>query len=231
MSEAQVVAKPAVPSVRLGATRLLRREVRRTIRYSQFVARAKLVLPLTAGALILAVAAWPTLSASVQRLKTGLPKLDASQLSDARMFNPRYTGLDRDNRPYTVTADAARENGTNAADANGIIALEGPKADILTKEGAWIVVAGKTGLYQPNAHLLDLFGNVTLLHDKGYRFKTASARVDVDAGTAEGHEHITGDGTSGTVEGEGFRVLNKGDTVIFTGKSKLVMNSAHGDGN
>jgi lipopolysaccharide export system protein LptC len=200
-----------------------------TVRYSRFVGRAKLILPSVAGALILAVAIWPYLPMSLEKLKPFFLKLDIAQLRDQKMINPRYTGLDKDRRPFSVTADAGRQNGTDGDD--NLVALDGPKADILTKEGAWVVVTGDTGIYQAQTHFLDLFGHVTLFHDKGYEFKTSSARVDLDSSTAEGHEPITGDGPSGTVSGEGFRVLQKGDIVIFTGKNHLVLDRIHDDGN
>jgi lipopolysaccharide export system protein LptC len=202
-----------------------------TVRYSRFVGRAKVILPSVAGALIVAVAMWPYLPLSLEKLKPFFLKLDIAQLRDQKMINPRYTGVDKDRRPFTVTADAGRQNSSDANGDDNLVALDGPKADILTKEGAWVVVTGDTGIYQAQTHFLDLFGHVTLFHDKGYEFKTSSARVDLDTSTAEGHEPITGDGPSGTVSGEGFRVLQKGDIVIFTGKNHLVLDRIHDDGN
>jgi lipopolysaccharide export system protein LptC len=213
----------------LGSRRTLL-ERGQTLRYSRFVGRAKLILPSVAGALIVAVAVWPYLSVSFERLKPVFLKLDFAQLRDQKMINPRYSGVDKDKRPFTVSADAGRRSATDASGDDDLVALDGPKADILTKEGAWVVVAGDTGIYQAQTHFLDLFGHVTLFHDKGYEFKTSSARVDLDSGTAEGHEPIAGDGPSGTVSGEGFRVLQKGDIVIFTGKNHLVLDHIHGDG-
>jgi lipopolysaccharide export system protein LptC len=200
-----------------------------SLRYSRFVGLARLILPITAGLMILALAAWPYLSSGLDRLKAGFPRLDASQIRDLRMVNPRYTGLDKDNRPFTVSADAAREL-SHSDNGDDLVALEIPKSDILSKEGAWIVMTGDTGIYQPQAHFLDLFGKVTLFHDKGYQFHTSSARVDLASGAAEGHEPITGDGPSGTLAGEGFRILDKGDIIVMTGRSKLVMNGAHPGG-
>jgi lipopolysaccharide export system protein LptC len=201
----------------------------RSIRYSQFVARAKLTMPVAAGAIILLVGAWPTLMSGVDKLVTHLPHIDLNLIRDLRMVSPRYTGLDKNGRPFTITADAAREQGVNTGTAESLIALDGPKADILTREGAWIVASGKTGIYQPDTHLLDLSGDVVLFHDKGYRLKTATARVDLEAGSAEGHEPVTGDGPSATLKGEGFRALQKGDVLQVLGKSELVMAGAHSD--
>jgi len=214
----------------LGSRRILL-ERSYTIRYSRFVGWAKLILPTVAGGLIVALAAWPYLSVNIERFKKVFPKIDIAQLRDQKMINPRYSGVDKDKRPFTVSADAGRQNGGDTADSANLVALDGPKADILTKEGAWVVATGDTGIYQAETHFLDMFGHVTLFHDKGYEFKTTSARVDLDSGTAEGHEAITGEGPSGTVSGEGFRVLQKGDIVIFTGKNHLVLDHVHGDGN
>jgi len=214
---------------RLGAQRLLTLERGRTQRYSRLVGWAKFLLPSAAGFLILILAAWPYLSTSVARLRTLFPKLDSAQIRDLRMINPRYNGVDKEHRPYTVTADSARQNGIGSGNGDDLVALEGPKADLLTKEGNWMVVTGDTGIYQPETHFLDLFGHVTMFHKNGYVFRTTSARVDLDSGTAEGHEPITGDGPSGTIVGDGFRILQRGDTVVFTGKSHLLLNSTHGD--
>jgi lipopolysaccharide export system protein LptC len=219
---------PAGTAARSGM-RLLAHERLRSVRYSRLVARAKLTMPLTAGAIILLVGAWPTLMAGFDRFVTHLPRLDASLIRDLRMLSPRYTGLDKDGRPFTITADAAREQGVNTGTAESLVALDGPKADILTKEGAWIVASGRTGIYQPQSHYLDLSGDVVMLHDKGYRLNTATARVDLDAGAAEGHDPVTGGGPSATLKGEGFRVLNKGDVLQVLGKSELVMAGAHND--
>ena len=213
------------PTIGLGARRSSGQIQRHAIRYSRFVGWAKLVLPLGAGGLLLVLAAWPYLSNGFDRLRLVFPKLDQAQVRDLRMLNPRFSGVDKEKRPFTLTADTARQNPEN----NDLVGLEVPKADIMTKEGAWVVVTGKTGIYQPDSHFLDLFGDVTLFHDKGYQFHTQQARVDLNAGSAEGNQHIDGDGPAGTITGEGFRILKKGETVLFTGKSKLVMNAATGE--
>jgi Lipopolysaccharide-assembly, LptC-related len=78
-------------------------------------------------------------------------------------------------------------------------------------------------MYQSQAQLLDLFDDVLLLHENGTRFVTKSAHVDVSASTAEGHDPVTGHGPSGDVTGQGFRIRDKGDTIIFTGRSNLLL--------
>ena len=213
------------PPIGLGARRSSGQIQRHAIRYSRFVGWAKLVLPLGAGGLLLVLAAWPYISSGFDRLRLVFPKLDQAQVRYLRMVNPRFSGVDKEKRPFTLTADTARQNPEN----DNLVGLEVPKADIMTKEGAWVVVTSKTGIYQPDNHLLDMFGDVTLFHDKGYEFHTQHARVDLDAGTSEGDDPVDGAGPAGTIVGQGFRILKKGETVLFTGKSKLVMNAANSE--
>ena len=84
-----------------------------------------------------------------------------------------------------------------------------------------------TAIYQSQAQRLDLSDDVTLFHENGTRFVTKSAHVDVSANTADGHDPVAGDGPSGNIVAEGFRILDKGDTIIFTGKSDLLLKGAN----
>ena len=101
------------------------------------------------------------------------------------------------------------------------MSLEGPKADLTQTNGTWLVLSGDTGVYLSQGQLLDLFGNVKLFHDRGYELTTDTAHIDMAAGTAEGHDPVQGQGVFGHVESEGFRLLDHGQIVIFTGNAKL----------
>jgi lipopolysaccharide export system protein LptC len=185
--------------------------------YSRFVGLAKRILPAVAVALLVLVAAWPRLEPLIKNVHLLPPQIDLREARDLRMVEAHYSGIDRQNRPFVVTAEVARQNPT----ANDIISLEEPKADLTTANGGWIKVTAYTGVYQPQAQLLDLFGNVQLFQHKGNQFRTDSAHVDTANGTAEGHEPIEGEGPFGHVSGQGFRILDRGDTIIFTGRSHL----------
>src|SRR5262249_1407749 len=87
-------------------------------------------------------------------------------------------------------------------------------------------VTSDTGVYQSQAQLLDLFGNVTVIHENGTRLITKTARVDVGHNAAEGNDPVEGHGPSGDIKSQGFRIYDKGDDVLFTGKSDLMLNGA-----
>jgi lipopolysaccharide export system protein LptC len=186
--------------------------------YSRFVGLAKRVLPGVALTLLVLIAIWPRLQTELQRrVNFVLPRLDPREALDLRMVSPRYAGIDRQNRPFVITAEVARQ----ANNTDDLISLEGPKGDLTNENGSWLEMTSYTGLYQQQAQLLDLFGNVELFQDRGNEFRSDSAHIDVANGTAEGNEPVEGQGPFGHVTGEGFRIRDHGDVITFTGKSHL----------
>lgn len=187
-------------------------------RYSRFVAMAKRLLPLLAAGLMILVAVWPRLDIRLDHL--GLVRTDPRLAHDLRMLRTRYSGVDRDNRPFVLTADAAEQLSN---DINDLIGLEGPKADMTTARGGWFEASAYTGTYQPQSKQLDLFGEVALYGDRGDEFHSDSAQVDLVHSTAAGDERVTGQGPFGHVVADGFRVFDRGATIIFTGHANLVL--------
>jgi lipopolysaccharide export system protein LptC len=196
-----------------------RRRAAPGIGYSRFVALAKRVLPAIAVGLLLLIAVWPRFVTMFERMRFRAPPIDLSEARDLRMVSVRYTGIDRENRPFVVTADVARQT----PKVDDLISLDNPKADMKTASGGWIELGAYTGIYQPQPQLLDLFGDVALYQDKGNEFHSDSARVDMAKGTAEGSDSVTGQGPFGTVVAQGYRILDRGDIVIFTGRTHLVI--------
>jgi lipopolysaccharide export system protein LptC len=188
-------------------------------RYSRRVALLKRVLPAVGGMLLLLVAVWPRLVPLLESVRLGLPAIDLREARELKMVNPRYAGIDRLNRPYVVTSAIGRQ----VPSRDDLMALERPRAEITLRRGATVVVTAATGVYQSQAQLLDLFTDVNLIHENGTRFRTQNAHVDVSRNTADGHDPVDGHGPSGDITAQGFRVLEKGDTIIFTGKSNLLL--------
>ncbi len=188
-------------------------------RYSRFVQFTKLALPALALGLVLLLAAWPRVEGAFESVRMRVPRIDLSDASDLHMVKARYSGIDRENRPFVITADIARQK----PNLDDLITLERPKGDLTTQSGNWLELSGDTGFYQPQPQLLDLFGNVSLYQDKGNEFHSTSAHLDMNAGTAVGDDPVTGQGPFGTVAAQGFRILNRGDIIFFTGHARLDM--------
>lgn len=188
-------------------------------RHSRGVALLKRVLPVIGAALLLLVAAWPRIAPLLESVRLAVSAIDVREARELKMMNPRYAGTDRLNRPYVVTAAVGRQV-PNRAD---LMSLEKPRAEMIVHGGATVVLTAATGIYQSQSQLLDLFGGVTLTHQNGTSFVTRQAHANVADNTADGHDPVEGHGPSGDIWGEGFRVLDKGDTIIFTGRSHAIL--------
>jgi lipopolysaccharide export system protein LptC len=193
-----------------------------TDRYSRRVRFLKRMLPAIGLTLLLLVAVWPRLHPLLQQVRLGFNGIDMREARELRMVNPRYAGLDRYGRPYVVAAAVGRQ----APDRNEVMALEQPKAVMTVHGGASVAVTAATGIYQSQAQLLDLFDDVNLIHENGTRFVTQRAHINLSDNTAEGHEPIEGHGPSGDIKGEGFQIVEKGDTIIVAGRSNLLLKGA-----
>jgi lipopolysaccharide export system protein LptC len=190
--------------------------------YSRRVALLKRILPVIGVTLLLLIAIWPRLAPLWERLRMSFPAIDLRDARELQMLNPRYAGVDRQGRPFVVTAASGRQ----IPDRQELMSLQMPRADIKTHSGADVVVTAVTGVYQAQAQLLDLFGDVTVVHQNGTRFVTQSARVNAAVNTAQGDDPVEGHGPSGDLKAQGFRILDQGGTVFFTGRSDMVLKGA-----
>jgi len=135
------------------------------------------------------------------------------------MVNPRFLSADNDSQNYSITADLAK----NLLKENATVQLEMPKADISLDDGTWLVLTAETGLLVREKKALDLTGAVNVFHDSGYEFRTKSARVDLDKGVASGKNPVRGQGPFGEIEGEGFTLDKERKSILFTGKSRVII--------
>lgn len=208
---ATAAAGDDLPPLRDGSARAhQRREVRRASRiYSRFVTLMKVTLPLTALAMLALVAAWPTL--------TELPRprivADKGQLE---MINPRFYAADEQNQPYSITATRADQSN----EFPGLVALDKPEAEMTEAGGTWVTIRSDRGWYDRNSGMLRMVGSVHVLRDDGSEFTTDEAFSEVDKGTAWGDRPVVGQGPQGEINAAGFRMADRGKSVVFVNQSK-----------
>ncbi len=188
-------------------------------RYSIFVGFMKVLLPALAAALMLLVVAWPQFTIDDGSFRLSVSKLAPDQAYSLTMLNARFDGLDEKDRPYMLTADMA----TQLDGDKDLVELELPKADITLEDGTWLALTARSGKYRQQRRILDLVGSVSLFHDQGFELRTEAARVDLTKGVAEGVQPVQGHGSVGFIEAEGFRVLDRGARIIFTGKAHMIL--------
>ena len=208
----EVGRRPASPLHGLGW-----RRGRTVDRYSRRVALLKRVLPAIGLTLLLLVAAWPRLVPLWESVRLSLPTIDLREARELKMLNPRYAGLDREGRPFVLTAEVGRQ----VPDRNDLMSLDRPEADLTLRPGTVVALSSATALYQTQAQLLDLFDDVVMVHSNGTRFVTRRAHADLAANIADGHDPVKGHGPSGDIAAQGFRIADKGESIVFIGPAQL----------
>jgi len=188
--------------------------------HTRRVAVLKRVLPMIGVSLLLLIAAWPRLVPLWERIRISFPAIDLRDARELRMVNPHYSGIDREGRPFVVTADSGRQ----IPDRQDLVSLQAPVAEIKLRSGAQVRATAISGIYQSHASVIDLFGDVTVTHQDGTRFVTPTARVNTAQSAAEGNDPVAGHGPAGEIKAQGFRIIDKGDTIIFTGRSDMLLN-------
>jgi lipopolysaccharide export system protein LptC len=196
------------------------RDRRRQVRdYSRFVTALKFVLPVLAAGLIVLLAVWSQIRIEDGRFRIGTANIAPTDIDKLSMINPRFQGIDEQNRPYTVTAAEASQVKGN----DDLIDLVRPQADITMDDGNWISVSADSGRYQRSTRHLELDGQVSLYQDQGYELHVESIAVDFDRGNAVSQTMVTGQGPAGELSGEGLQIHDRGAVIQLTGKSRVLL--------
>jgi lipopolysaccharide export system protein LptC len=180
---------------------------------------AKWVLPLIAVVLLVSIAAWPEFEHLTGQARLTVGNL-SGEIEGGKLIDARYNGIDDRGRPYTVTAATARQ-----LDADRI-GLTMPKGDLTLENGTWLMLTAREGTFVQRANQLDLIKDVTLYRDDGTTLHTNSATIDVKEGAASGNEPVRVEGPFGTLDAQGFTVMDKGAAIDFAGPAHVLLNGS-----
>jgi lipopolysaccharide export system protein LptC len=193
---------------------------RRLRRRGRAVRIAKYALPVFALALLSSIAAWPEISRTIERGRVTWHRLTMVEGNGA-MRNPHYRGYDAQNQPYMISAESADRAGPERYN------LRAPRGDLTLHNGTWLQVQARTGVYVQKSDQLDLAQDVTLYRQDGTILFTQAATADMKLGVVTSGLYTHVEGPFGTLDAEGFTLLDRGAIVQFHGPAKLVMNGAH----
>jgi lipopolysaccharide export system protein LptC len=184
---------------------------RAVARHSRVVRRARMAMTLTALAVAATLLVWPLFRQEPPKTKPG-PQEGTLQLTGAR-----YLGVDAAHRPFEVRAEQALR-----AEGDGMAAdLAGLEAHISLKDAQWINIKATQGHYDQDRKILNLEGAISVYHSGGTELRTQAANIDVERKVGWGDRPVIAQGRMGYLEAEGFRLLNEGDAILFTGKARL----------
>ena len=198
------------------------------------VALAKRLLPTLAFLLLASVALWPEINRTTDRARSTFEKMSATATQAMHMRSPHYRGIDQSGEPYTVTAAEAGE----PEDGKYVLAV--PTADLFLENAAkptptgqpsdsdqnWLMVWSNHGTYRNHLSALDLTGEVTLYRGDGMIFSTDNAAIDLRENAVLSADKVHGEGPLGTLDGQGFALLDHGGLLQIAGPVKLVLNAS-----
>jgi lipopolysaccharide export system protein LptC len=182
---------------------------------------AKYALPLFALVLLGSIVLWPEIQRTIERGRATLRRLSMIEMEGGQMSLPRYRGFDDQNQPYMVSAASAVQTGPDRYN------LRSPRGDLTLHNGTWVQVPSKRGVFYNHTNELDLSGDVTLYKQDGTIMISPTATMDMKKGAATSNEYTHAEGAFGTLDAEGFTLVDKGGVVQFHGPAKLVLNGAN----
>ena len=188
-------------------------------RRSNKVMLAKRVLPAVALVLLVAVALWPEWHNDGIGTRLVLHG-NVSEPASGEIANGRYNGQNENGEPFTVTADSAHQGIADRID------LRNPVGDIALRGGAWIEGKGQVGVLDQRSGELDLAGEVSLYRDDGTVLSSDTATIDTKSSAATSEDRVHVEGPFGTLDAQGFTILDKGQITRFTGPARLLLNGA-----
>lgn len=206
--------------------RLSRRDGSRAIystKYSVFIRRMRIALPLLAGFIVALLFAWNALhneKSIITVTEADMPKTTRKN----ELVEPRFESVDDKDQPYTVTAARAIQSDKD----ENLVILEKPVADILLNEGAWVALRADQGAFRQDTRRLLLKGHVELFHDRGYQMETDRLQINIEERTAHSKSDIYIYGPEGTLNAKGLQADVERDLLVFTGPARLVLTRSPG---
>ena len=135
------------------------------------------------------------------------------------LSKPLFVGLDKKRKPFKISALKATRLNSNQEEFN----LESPKGEIETDSEKFFM-KGNFGVYNSKNQVLRVEGDVNLTNMSSIQFLTSEAFFDFRKQILFGDQNVTGKKDGSVITAEGFKIFNKKNKIIFSGKSKLILN-------
>ena len=179
----------------------------------------RLLLPLAALVMVALAVFWPELNKQGGRFDVRVAPVEDGAGAEEAMVGATYTGVDKKGRPFSIKADRI----SNVADAANMVKLVRPDGQMALEDGTLVTIVADRGTYDRDRRIIELDGNVVARRGPDVIVETSRATIEVDAGSAVGHEPVAGKANLGTIKGQGFRIVEQGAKVFVTGPAEMLI--------
>jgi lipopolysaccharide export system protein LptC len=135
----------------------------------------------------------------------------AASLDQVTVTDSTITGLDRQNRPYSISAS----NAVQDKDKPNFIALEEVSGATKRSDGEAITFESRKGFYDSDVKTLDLDTDVVIKSAGRFTARMEKAHVMVAEKRLTSNVPVTVEFTSGTIDANGVEISNDGNNILF----------------
>ncbi len=199
----------------------------RARRHSRRVRLLKIGLPAVATVMVVIGIG----AAYVARSLPGELSFASSTLEDGRlvMQDPRLSGSDSRDRPYSMTARRAIQS---VAGSTSGVDLEGVRADIAVDDSTNATVQAGNGFYDVASERLRLFDDIEVDTTSGIAIRLSQAEIDLGQRSMQGQGPVVITTPNQRLESGSVVIEEGGERLSFGGRVKLtLLPSASDDAN
>ena len=193
---------------------ILKKKFDRSLQYKKIV---KKLIPICIGSFLIAIFFLPTIFTNAKKklLMGNNASAIFNKMKDTENFS--FQGIDELEQPFYLRAKKYKvvENNQNK------LFFEKPKAEINLKEGKWVTLVAKQGIFDIKNKTLELVNDVFVLHSDGQQISTNNAIIDLNKGKFYGKRELSGRSDTITFSSEGFEVEKDDGNFSLLGKSKI----------
>ena len=128
------------------------------------------------------------------------------------MLAPVFTGFDKNNQPYSVSAKSARRDEARP----DTVFLDEVKGELkLRKSGDVVVMTADRGTYASDSKKLDLTGTVRMISTGKYSARTDSAKVNLTDKGLRSESPVNVVFSDGVIDANGVQLWDAGERILF----------------
>lgn len=135
------------------------------------------------------------------------------------MKNPELNGVDKENRPYNMSAKEAITNPLEPKQ----VELSGINARVPMQEGLFANILAGTGFYDAEAKTLQLGGSIDVKTEDGMSAKLQNADVNMGLGSLISEDPVTITTEQAVISADSLAVEKNGQRIIFQNRVRMTI--------
>ena len=167
-------------------------------KHTSIVSKMKYLLVLAVMVLVGSLILWPLLYSVEQPLKLTFNALETEVAEPKKMVNPRFRGIDKFDRPFTIRADEALQK------TDTLVLLKNINGEMAMENNQWVMIQADHGDADTENKTLHMTGIVKVFTSDGYEIDSTDVYADLDAATAKSTVPVAMQGPLGLLSGVGF---------------------------